>query len=39
MWSNMAIDIFVRKALKKEPITIYGDGNQGRCFTYVEDLR
>lgn len=38
MRSNMAIAIFVRKAIKKEPITIFGDGNQGRCFIYVEDL-
>jgi UDP-glucose 4-epimerase len=38
MRSNMAIAIFVRKAMKKEPITIFGDGNQGRCFLYVEDL-
>jgi UDP-glucose 4-epimerase len=38
MRKNMAIDIFVRKALRKEPITIYGDGNQGRCFIYIEDL-
>jgi len=38
MRGNMAIDIFIRKALKKEPITIYGDGNQGRCFIHVEDL-
>jgi UDP-glucose 4-epimerase len=38
MRSNMAIAIFVRKAMKKEPITIFGDGKQGRCFIYVEDL-
>lgn len=38
MRSNMAIAIFVRKAMRKEPITIFGDGNQGRCFIYVEDL-
>lgn len=38
MRSNMAVDIFVRKAMRKQPITIYGDGNQGRCFIYVEDL-
>jgi len=34
----MAIAIFVEKVMKKEPITIFGDGNQGRCFIYVEDL-
>jgi UDP-glucose 4-epimerase len=38
MRSNLAISIFVRKALRREPITIYGDGNQGRCFIYIEDL-
>jgi len=38
MRSNMAIAIFVKKALKNEPITIFGDGNQGRCFIHVEDL-
>jgi len=38
MRSNMAIAIFVEKVIKKEPITIFGDGNQGRCFIYVEDL-
>jgi UDP-glucose 4-epimerase len=38
MRANMAVAIFVRKALKKEPITIFGDGEQGRCFIHVEDL-
>jgi len=38
MRSNMAISIFVRKVLRREPITVFGDGNQGRCFIYVEDL-
>ncbi|HKZ93503.1 MAG TPA: NAD-dependent epimerase/dehydratase family protein [Candidatus Bathyarchaeia archaeon] len=38
MRSNMAISIFVRRALRKEPITIFGDGRQGRCWIYVEDL-
>jgi len=38
MRSNMAIAIFVRKAMRKEPIMIFGDGSQGRCFIYVEDL-
>lgn len=38
MRTNMAIAIFVRKAMRGEPITIFGDGTQGRCFIYVEDL-
>ncbi len=29
---------FVTQALKNEPITIYGDGNQTRSFCYVSDL-
>lgn len=34
----MAISIFVRRAMRKEPISIFGDGKQGRCWIYVEDL-
>jgi UDP-glucose 4-epimerase len=30
--------IFVRKALNKEPLVIYGNGMQRRNFIYVEDL-
>ncbi len=29
---------FIVQALKAEPITIYGDGNQTRSFCYVDDL-
>jgi UDP-glucuronate decarboxylase len=29
---------FIVQALKGEPITIYGDGNQSRSFCFVEDL-
>ena len=29
---------FIVQALKNEPITIYGDGNQVRSFCYVDDL-
>jgi UDP-glucose 4-epimerase len=32
------IPIFVKKALKGEPLTIAGDGKQTRRFVYVEDL-
>lgn len=41
---NMLIDDgrvvsnFIVQALKKEPITIYGDGSQTRSFCYVDDL-
>jgi UDP-glucose 4-epimerase len=38
MRSNMAIAAFVRRALNREPISIFGDGSQGRCFIHVEDL-
>jgi dTDP-glucose 4,6-dehydratase len=29
---------FVCQALKGEPITVYGDGTQTRCFCYVSDM-
>ena len=29
---------FIVQALKNEPITLYGDGNQSRSFCYVDDL-
>ena len=35
---GMVIPRFVGQALKNEPITVYGDGNQTRSFTYVEDV-
>jgi len=38
MRSNMAIAAFVRRAIRKEPITIFGDGKQGRCWIFVKDL-
>jgi len=38
MRSNMAISIFVRRAMRGEPLTIFGDGKQGRCWIYIEDL-
>lgn len=34
---GMVVPRFVRQALRGEPITIYGDGCQSRCFTYVGD--
>jgi UDP-glucose 4-epimerase len=38
MRANMAIAAFVHRAMNKEPITIFGDGSQGRCWIYVTDL-
>lgn len=29
---------FIQQAMKNEPLTIYGDGNQTRSFCYVDDL-
>jgi len=34
---GMVIPNFVRQALAGEPITVYGDGRQSRCFTHVSD--
>lgn len=33
-----AVPIFISKALKNEPIVIYGDGEQTRDFIYVKDV-
>lgn len=33
-----AIQIFIRKALKNEPINIYGDGSQIRAWCFVDDM-
>jgi UDP-glucose 4-epimerase len=35
---GMVIPTFVRQALRHEPITVYGDGRQSRCFCYVRDV-
>ena len=35
---GMVIPNFVRQALAGEPITVYGDGKQSRCFTHVSDV-
>jgi UDP-glucose 4-epimerase len=32
------ISIFVERALKGEPLTIYGDGTQGRDFIHIDDV-
>jgi UDP-glucose 4-epimerase len=34
---GMVVPRFARQALRGEPLTVYGDGAQTRCFTYVED--
>jgi UDP-glucose 4-epimerase len=35
---GMVVPRFVKAALRNEPITIYGDGNQTRCFAHVYDV-
>ncbi len=35
---KFVVPIFINKALKNEPIEIFGDGSQTRCFTYVGDI-
>jgi len=35
---GMVIPNFVKQALLGHPITVYGDGTQSRCFTYVTDV-
>ncbi len=34
---GMVVPTFVGQALRGEPITVYGDGSQRRCFAYVLD--
>lgn len=34
----MVVPRFVDAALKNEPITVYGDGTQTRCFAHVSDV-
>ena len=38
MRPDLAISIFTKKLLNNEPITIFGDGNQTRDFTFVDDI-
>ncbi|HNV02460.1 MAG TPA: GDP-mannose 4,6-dehydratase [Vicinamibacterales bacterium] len=35
---GMVVPSFVRQALAGEPLTVYGDGTQSRCFTWVGDV-
>jgi UDP-glucose 4-epimerase len=34
---GMVVPTFVKQALAGTPITVYGDGQQSRCFTHVHD--
>ena len=35
---GMVLPRFVKQALANRPITVYGDGTQTRCFSYVKDI-
>ena len=35
---GMVLPNFVRQALRGEPVTVYGSGEQTRCFTHVADI-
>ncbi len=35
---GMVVPTFVRQALAGRPITVFGDGQQSRCFTHVADV-
>jgi UDP-glucose 4-epimerase len=35
---GMVVPRFVKQALLNEPIRVYGDGEQSRCFAYVSDV-
>ncbi|HET7590141.1 MAG TPA: NAD-dependent epimerase/dehydratase family protein [Solirubrobacterales bacterium] len=35
---GMVLPRFVQQALSGEPLTVYGDGTQTRCFTHVSDV-
>jgi UDP-glucose 4-epimerase len=35
---GMVVPRFVKAALRNEPITVYGDGHQTRCFAHVYDV-
>jgi UDP-glucose 4-epimerase len=38
MRSNSVFEIFIRRAMAGEPLTIQGDGAQGRQFTHASDI-
>jgi UDP-glucose 4-epimerase len=35
---GMVLPRFIKQALADEPITVYGDGKQSRCFTHIKDV-
>ena len=38
MRPDLAISVFVKNALKNEPLPLFGDGHKTRDFTYVDDI-
>ncbi len=34
---GMVVPTFIKQALLGHPIRVYGDGNQSRCWTYIDD--
>ena len=34
----MVVPTFVRQAISEQPITVFGDGSQRRCFCHVKDV-
>ena len=38
MRPNSVFEIFIRRAMQGEPLSIQGDGSQGRQFTHVSDI-
>ena len=35
---GMVVPRFIESALSSSPLTVYGDGTQTRCFTYIDDV-
>ncbi|HRI53435.1 MAG TPA: GDP-mannose 4,6-dehydratase [Pseudomonadota bacterium] len=35
---GMVVPTFVKQALSGQPLTVFGDGTQSRCFTHVRDV-
>ena len=35
---GMVLPTFVKQAVREEPLTVFGDGSQSRCFAHVSDV-